>query len=572
MPEITTKGPDLLGQTATVATSVAKALEDAGVRVVFGLDDPQALWHSLRALDSIETVIVHDERSGAFMADAYARAAGTVGVCGAISGPGATNLATGLWEARTAHVPLVAIVGESPAAAPGGHSFQAAPHELTLAPLVKEVVRIDRPQDAIAATRRALDVATSGCPGPVLILAGDEELWEPFEDPARDLPSQGGVRLRPRPEPESVSAAAQLLAGASRPMILAGGGAQASAASEPLVQLAERLGAPVATSMMGKGSIADDHPLSVGVVSAYNGSPRGRGEVAEALLNRADVLLVVGSDLDSVTTSGDAWPAPETQLVRIDIDPGELSGRPSLPLLGDAREALRSLVEAIDADPAAVAEWTAEARSLTARKTEMLSELDREASGDGFVWPGAVMTVISEGVAKGDAVVTDASYSSAWVMDRLWQDFPGHTAFAPRGCGVLGWGLPAALGVKVARPDSRVTLVTGDGGLLFTIGELETATRLDLDLTVVLLNNRSFGYQRQADMLWQGNEDMPDLRFGEQADFAAIAAGFGWATAQVDDPGDFAAAYREAADAGPTFIDVSVHPDVRPPITKMDLD
>jgi acetolactate synthase-1/2/3 large subunit len=557
----------------TIGDRVAETLRDAGVSLVFGIDDPQALYAGLRK-HGVRPIIVHDERSGAFMADGYARASRQLAVCTGLGGPGATNLATGLFEAYCASVPVLGIVGEAASTRADVHAFQAAPHEAFFAGLTKSVVRLERGGDGRVAATHAINLAVSGRPRPVVLLAPDDYLWAEASDgdatppatPAIDYPtSRAGASA------EAIAQAAEALAAARRPVILAGGGVNVSGAGDELVRLAERLQIPYAVSLMGKGSVPETHPLALGVASGYTGGSIGRGAVATQALCDADLVLVVGSDLDAITTSGGLWPSASARLVRIDADPTEIVSRPGIHVLADAREALRALADVADlrrGEPDDA--WLAETKGRIAEMRLAIQRYDGSGDADGEVAPGRLVTEIERHLGEGDAIVTDASYSSAWALDRVCQDWTGRFVFAPRGSGVLGWGLPAALGVKLARPGGQVVCLTGDGGLCFSLGELETAVRNQIDVTLVVLNNGSFGFQRHSDMARQG-ADPGDLTFAPDVSYADLARAFGWQSVRVSTFGEFADAYPAAlADGGPTLVEVLVSRDEIPPISKFD--
>jgi acetolactate synthase-1/2/3 large subunit len=563
--------------TTTVGDRLAETLGGAGVSLVFGIDDPQALYAGLRK-HSVRTVIVHDERSGAFMADGYSRASHRLSVCTGIGGPGATNLATGLFEAYCASVPVLAIVGEASSARPDQHAFQALSHESVFSSLTKAVVRLEHDGDPDVAIRHAITLAISGRPRPVLFLARDAHLWEAdgrggsgdaIEPNLLEYP-----RGRAAADAASLEVARQAIREAKRPAILAGGGVNIAEAHDELLRLAERFDIPVAVSVMGKGAFPETHPLALGVASSYTGGSIGNGVAASQCLCEADLVIVVGSDLDALTTSGGAWPSPAAKMIRIDSDAAELNSGPGIHLLADAREALRQLADGdcTQTRPAMPdRDWLSDIQDRVGSIRLAISAYDRSETPEGEVSPGRVVSEMQRHLNEGDAIVTDASYSSAWALDRVCQSWSGRFVFAPRGTGVLGWGLPAAIGVKLARPHSRVVCLTGDGGLHYSLAELETAVRLDLDVTVVLLNNRSFGFQRHSDIARQG-ADPGDLCFGKTVDYCELARAFGWQAARVSSFTELEDAYPAAlTDGGPTLIEVSIGRDEIPPILKFDV-
>jgi thiamine pyrophosphate-dependent acetolactate synthase large subunit-like protein len=233
---------------------------------------------------------------------------------------------------------------------------------------------------------------------------------------------------------------------------------------------------------------------------------------------------------------------------------------------------LRQLVEEVPpAHPGGDRErWLGEVFAAVGAHRGRIDRLDRSERPAGYVWPGAAMRVLGESLGERDAIVTDASFSSSWCIDRIQQRRAGRRLFGPRGSGVLGWGLPAALGIQVQRPHSQVTCVTGDGGLHFSLGEMETALRMGLPVTLVVLNNRSLGFQRQSDRLHEGR-DYADLCFDERVDYVDVARGFGWEAVRTETEAELADAYRQARESdAPTLVEVPTDPEVWAPIAKFD--
>jgi acetolactate synthase I/II/III large subunit len=546
----------------SVADAVVASWCDAGVEVAFGLDDPQPLFRALRE-SPIRTVLVHDERAGAFAADGFGRAAGRPAVCAGLTGPGATNLLTGLLEAHAARSPVVAVVGESTGRATRP-AFQQAAHAEMLGTAAKAVVRVDG-QAPGASARFAAELAVAGVARPVVFLADAAGLSAVAPDESAGV---GAEVARPSAGDRVLRDAAASLAGAQRPVIVAGNGVHLSGAYEALRSVAEAFGVPVATTLLGKGALAEDHPLSVGVVSAYTGGETGHGRLANGYCSDADVLLVVGTDLDSVTTSNERWPGPDTRLIRIDLDEQTLLHFGGLAIQADARLALERLAE-LAPDSMGTRPAVVEMTEAFRKRVVELEELDAAAGDADGVWPATLIRELRTQMSGADALVTDASYSSAWVLDRFRQTVPGRQVFAPRGAGTLGWGLPAAIGVQLARPESKVVCVVGDGGLLYHVAELETIVSEGLPIAVFLLDNRCYGFQRHSDLLKQG-VDHQDLRI-RAVDWAALAQGTGCDYRQVTGHDELPDAIAAALSSDrPILVDVSVDEWVRPPIAMFD--
>jgi acetolactate synthase-1/2/3 large subunit len=293
--------------------------------------------------------------------------------------------------------------------------------------------------------------------------------------------------------------------------------------------------------------------------------------VALRALRAADLVLVIGSDLDQLATTEFSWPAPDAQLVRVDIDPAELLALPGLNLWGDARHVLAELNALGVPDTAVEREaWIGETCELAQAMRPGVRAGDLKRQGSDSVWPGAMMQVVTDELGPADIVVADASYSSGWALDRVTLDSAGRRVLAPRGTGMLGWGVPAGIGAALACPDANVTVLVGDGAFQYSLGDLETAAAAELDLTVVLINNGIYGSQRLSNLLMQ-DRDYDDLHFGAGADYAALARSTGWNAVRVDELGDFRDAHRSARVTGGCWlVEVIVDRDMRPPLVKFD--
>jgi acetolactate synthase I/II/III large subunit len=570
---------------------LAALLAEHGVRHVFGVPGGQtlALYDGMAGHGGLVHVQVRDERSAAYAADAYARVTGLAGVCDATVGPGAAKLPSGLAEALGASVPVLALVSDLPARlAPHryrGAASQALDQAALLAPVTKWQAAVPDAATLPALVRQAFREATTGRPGPVALFLPQDVLDGPA-GPAEDFPRAGAgapggsgeastrasrfgrfPAFRPLPEPGDVTAAAAVLRGAARPFILAGGGVLHSGAEGDLVALAERLSAAVGTTLSGKGCIAEDHPLSVGVTGAMGTA------AAAAALAEADTVLLAGAKASSGATFNWTLPRADQRVVQLDLDPAEL-GRAfgwAVPVLADAREGTRALLAALgapagDASPGDgppgdrpvspepdKAPWRARLGELAAA---WRAGRDAERASDAVpIAPQRVLAEIEAALGGQDILICDASLASGWGGAYLEQRRPGRRVLAPRGQAGLGYGLPAAIGVSHARPGHRAVVLTGDGALGYAAGELATVTEQALPVTVVVLNNRSWGWIRWYRRITFGRGWEED-DFGDVA-FADVARGFGLAAQRVTEPGRLAAALRAALEApGPALVDV----------------
>jgi acetolactate synthase I/II/III large subunit len=540
---------------------LARLLAEHGVRHVFGVPGGQtlALYDAILDTAALGHVLVRDERSAAYAADAYARVTGRAGVCDATVGPGAAKLPSGLGEALGASVPVVALVSDLPAAlAPHRYrsaASQALDQAALLAPVTKWRATVPDAATMPALVRQAFREATTGRPGPVALFLPQDVL----DDPAKQTAALGSSArfgsfpaFRPAPEPDDVAAAVTVLNVAKRPFILAGGGVLHSGAGAELTALAEALSAAVGTTLSGKGAIAEDHPLSVGVTGSMGTT------AAAAALAEADVVLLAGTKAGNGPTYNWTLPRADQAIVQLDLDPAEL-GR-AFPLaaavLADARQGLRSLLAA-HGEPAGRPAWRARVAELTAA---WRTERDAERASDAVpIAPQRVLAELEAVLGGDDILICDASLASGWGGVYLEQRLPGRRVLCPRGQAGLGYALPAAIGAATAEPSRRTVVLAGDGALGYAVGELATVTELGLLVTVVVLNNRSLGwirwYRRIAFGRGWEDEDFADVTFAE------VAKGFGIAGQRVTEPALLATALRGALEAArPALVDVVTEP------------
>jgi acetolactate synthase-1/2/3 large subunit len=543
-------------------------LIDHGVDTVFGLPGGQtaAMYDAIdRRGGTIRHVGVRDERSAAYAADAYARLTGKVGVCDATVGPGTAKLPSGLGEALNSSIPLLAIVSELPSSTEArryrGATSQGLDQETLLAPVTKWVATVRRQEDLAALVRRAFREATTGRPGPVALIFPQEVLDEaprvaqPAPDPhAARFGSFPAVRAAP--DADDVTSVVELLRRARRPLVLLGGGALASGVAGLVVPLAEAVGAAVATTFSGKGCIDERHPLAVGLLSTMGAASAARAA------EEADVLLLVGTKAGSGSTLGWSLPRADQLVAQIDVDPAELGRDFAVQafVLADARQALAAILTSLTGsgsgggqDSSAKRTWARRVGEVTEDWRNLRDSERRSAASP--IWPQRVMGELQSLIGPTDIVVADASLASGWVGAYLEQEAVGRRLLFPRGLAGLGWAVPAALGAAVACPGARVIAVMGDGALGYTVGELAAVMQHRLNVTLVVLNNSSYGWIRwyrriTFDRGWE-NDDFP------ATDYAAVARAYGLATERVEDAGDLAGALgRVLGGPGPGLVEV----------------
>ena len=529
---------------------IAGMLDAYGVSHFFFV--PVILPETLKRMSErgILPVMTHGEKAAAYMADGYARISRKVGVCGA-QAIGSTNLAAGLRDAYMARTPVIALSGEPDARNAYRNFYQDVDDHGAFEAVTKWNARVPGPSRFPDLLRQAFRTASSGVPRPVhLGLVG--RTGNPGDSPAEGVtraePRYGMAPSdRPLAETSSVAGAAELLAGARRPVILAGNGVARSGAARELVALAERLNIPVVTTLNGLSSIGSGHPLYGGVVGEYG------ADFANEILLRADVVLVAGSSLGSMTTRSWSLIAADAQVIQIDIDGAEI-GRNfecAVPLAGDVRAVLEQLIAlAAAGGHQAPAEWAALIADIRAA---WLADVRESETSDAVpVRPERLFRMISEQLAADGVMVGDTGHTAAWTARHIRLSARQSVV---RAAGSLGWGLPASLGVKCACPDREVVCVTGDAGFFYHLSELETARRYGLKVIVVVNNNTSMN---QEAFFWdEGSADQEKNWQFHDADLAEIARGFGCHGARVDDPADFAAALDKArASELPAVLDV----------------
>jgi acetolactate synthase-1/2/3 large subunit len=541
----------------TAGQIVYATMKNFGVTCLFGMEDPIHVFH---AVDRRATriVTVRDEKHGAIMAHGYAQATGRPGVCAATFGPGASNLSTGLLEALKSSVPVIALVQDHPLKLQGRNAGSELDHAAALKPFVKAVLRIDHPEQAADKVRHAFRLATGGRPGPVALLCPTDAMAAETEaDPYADRPYMQAPAHRSR-------------AAAARPLLIAGGGSIISGAHAEVVELAERFAAPVATTMTGKGAIADSHPLSAGVLGTSTGGRYGSGKVANALLAEADCVFVLGSRTGQICYSDWTLPKPGTTLIHLDIDPAEIGRnfRTDVPLLGDVRDSLRDLLAFCQGANLSRRDPTNGGR-LAALRQEWREEIAPVATSSRQpMRPERVMAEIAGIVNPSTLLVTDASYSTGWTMSQVPVPAAGRFILSPRGTASIGWGLPAAIGAKLADPARQVVCITGDGGFGYVMNELETAARYGVDLLVVVFNNGTLAFQRHWEEKAMGR--YLDCDFLD-VDYSAVARNLNCGGERVRDPAALAEAIgRGLAYRGPYLIDAVVDPEAAAPIVGFD--
>lgn len=541
---------------------LTEMLIEYGVDVVFGMPGGQTAGFyegmSTRA-DKIKHVLVRDERNGVYAADAYARLTGKPGVCDVTVGPGATKLTDGLVEALNASIPLIAIVGELPRdwlpLKTKGIASQGFDQLSFLKSVTKDAWMVPSAAAFPEMIRTAFRVATSPRPGPVALIIPHDIMdteWDALLNPiATDDRYVRAPSHRARAMKEHLAAAAALIAKAKRPLIVAGGGVHASVAYTHLQELAERSAGYVATSLSGKGVIAETAERSVGVLN-----PMG-SKAALALAPEADLIIWCGCKASQNTANNWTLPGPGQATITIDDDPQEhgRTFRPTVALFGDIREVLAELNPLIEAKR--VEAWDERVAAVKAEQAAVIAA--DHASTAEPIHPGRVLKTLARLIKDDDIVVSDASFASGWIGQYLPAKKAGRHFLYARGQGSLGYAVPASLGAAMVHPDRRVVTVAGDGGFSFTIGELATQACYNMPVVNIVFNNGELGWLRMWEQIFYNNTRLSVDLQSEHAkpNYANAAAGLGLLGITVEHVDEIDAALERAfAHPGPSVVEI----------------
>ena len=552
-----------MGETTemTGGEALARMLAAHEIGPMFGMGGFQLLpfYDAARRL-GIDHNLVNDERCGVFAADAYAKVTGRVGVCDATLGPGATNLLTGMVEALNAGTPLVLIAGDSHRDHSWKNMTQESRQMEILRPAAKELIRIESIQRIPELVRRAFSVATRGRPGPVVLDVPEDIAHGRHAFDSADLTANPSCHaapsLRTRPDAESLEAAAALLRDANRPLVLAGGGVHLSGAAQALTEFTEAQSLPVAHTMTGKGAIACTHPLSVGLFGRYD-------RIANDLIASSDCLLVAGCKLGEIATRRFTLIPDGVPLIHLDILAEEFgrTARPSVSLWGDCREGLRDLADALAGDAGRLRSERADyASEVTDRMAKWRAEVDpRLTSSESPINMARMIHELNRLLDPNAVLVADGGFAAHWCGLLYDTKICGRGFVPDRGFASIGYGLPGAMGAKLAAPSRQVVGITGDGGFNMVIGELETAKRMGLSFTLLIVNNAASGYVKalQHLMYGQGGYQSSDL---VEMNYANIAIAMGCNGIRVEDPERLAGAIEAGLSTHdvPTIVDVVV--------------
>ncbi len=558
--------------TLSGAEAVVEMLRAHGVEIVFGLcgDTSLPFYDALARLPhGMRHVLTRDERSAAYMADGYARVSGKVGVCEGPSGGGATYILPGLVEANESSVPVLGITTDIAVGSRGRYTLTELDQGALMRPLTKWNAVLNRAADIPRVMRAAFNQMTTGRPGaahialPYDVQNGAVDRADVWGDPSLgQYPSR-----RVAPDAFYVELAARLLRGAKNPLFICGGGVVISGGENELIELGERLSAPVATTISGQGSIPDDHPLAVGVVGSNGGTPETR-----SIVDRADLVIFIGCRAGSVTTERWRHPAPgQAKVIHLDIDPAVIGTnyRVDVPLVGDAKLALAALNELLESGAHPV-KRPLDAAAVRKAKEQKFAKFNALAASDETpIKPERVVAELAKALDPEAIVVADPGTPCPYLSAYFPVRGTGRRLFSNRAHGALGYSMSAAVGAHFGRPHVKCVSVMGDGSFGFTSGELETIVRHKLPITFLVISNGVYGWIKAGQKTgFQQRYFSVDF---ETTDHAAVASAYGVKSWRVTEPKALAKALTAAlSHGGPSLVDIVCQPlhEARAPVSE----
>ncbi|MCA1755371.1 MAG: thiamine pyrophosphate-binding protein [Spirochaeta sp.] len=518
--------------------SIVEGLEAENVRHLFGMPgNPKLLYDALYDSELITSVHAREQSSGAFMALAYARAAGCTGVCFGSTGPGFTNMLSAVLEAQAAATPLIVISASVSVAHEGMPAFQETDQLSMARPITKWAYRIPAPERTPWALRRAFQIARSGCPGPVYLEIPVDLSLKPTDIPPYERSPDVAP---PAPDPVALTQAAHLLTHSKRPLLIAGGGAVSSQAFEELRAFAEEQGIPVLSSASGRGIIDENHPLALGLTGLYF------TRIGREHYFKADLLLILGSRNEQFETGAWSYQPPHAKIIQVDIDATAINRNWQADIgitadVGSTLSTLRQLLPPLDPKSPRLVR----SKTIQAAKASYLNEVHNECMQEyNHLKTKRVLAEYQEVFGTGSVLVNENGAQDLWSYYSPYMRVPVRGCVPPGAQTCMGAGVSGALGVKLARPEEQVVCVCGDGAFQMYMRELATAAQYSLGICYLVLNNRALGWIRYHQL--HNKERYIDTSFEVQPDFAAVAEASGCLGIRVAHESEIRAAVEAA--------------------------
>jgi acetolactate synthase-1/2/3 large subunit len=533
--------------------AIIKSLRDQGVEVVFGYPGGVLLPLYDVIYDSdIKHILVRHEQCAAHAADGFARASGKVGVCIGTSGPGATNLITGIATAYMDSSPVVAIAGQVATQLIGNDAFQEVDTIGITMPITKHNFQAMKADEIPGMIKSAFYIAGTGRNGPVVLDLPKDVQEEEFEYELAEDIDLPGYKPTKKGHPLQVKKAADMILNSEKPVILAGGGVILSDSSDELLKLSKIVKAPVTTTLMGKGSFPEDDELSLGMLGMH-----GR-KVSNLIVDECDCLIAIGCRFSDRTTGLISEFAKNAKIIHIDVDPAEIGKNVdvNVPIVGDAKIVLTNLIKVVQNKIKNGNQSTWLNHVLNFKK----SCIPRLSFDDTPLKPQQVIKELSEAITDDTIVTTDVGQNQMWMAHYFTSRNP-RKFLSSGGLGTMGFGFPAAMGAKIAMPESDVVAVCGDGGFLMVCQDLATIREYDIPVVICVLDNRHLGMVAQWQKLFY-NKRMSHTHLGQSPDFVKLAESFGVTAERVEKPGEMLETVKRAIRSGePYLIDVIIDPD-----------
>ncbi|MCK5660753.1 MAG: acetolactate synthase large subunit [Methanosarcinales archaeon] len=550
----------------TGAKALIECLKAEGVDIIFGYPGGVLLpiYDELYECD-IRHILVRHEQAAAHAADGYARATGKVGVCLATSGPGATNIVTGVATAYMDSVPMVALTGQVPTAMIGNDAFQEADITGITLPITKHNYLVSDVEDLPRIIKESFHIAGTGRPGPVLVDIPKDVTVNELDFKYPNSVNLHGYNPHVELDTEAIQKAVTLIAQAKRPVMYVGGGVVIADANKELLEFVETIQAPVTTTLMGIGAFPESHPLSIKMLGMHG------TKYANFAIQESDLLITVGARFDDRVTGKIESFAPNAKIIHIDIDPAEISKNicVDIPIIGDAKEVLSALTESVIKDnkqpdttewTATIAKWKKEHpltyKNQINKNQSKADKQNKEQNNNISIMPQSVVEMICE-ICPDAIITTEVGQNQMWAAQYFKYEKP-RTFISSGGLGTMGYGMPAAMGAKLGCPDKTVINIAGDGSFQMNSQELATLVQDDVAVINVILNNGVLGMVRQ----WQ--DLFFDQRFSHttikgSVDFVKLAEAYGALGIRVTKPEEIRPAIEKAIESNrPTVIDVIV--------------